>query len=101
MNAIVKINHLFLSPPINNMTNVIIIYIITAPVSGSINVNIDGISTINTSCSINNQNQPRLYMAKNMIADIYNSSGKKFEYLEGDYLTKFNKAVELVKAILS
>jgi HTH-type transcriptional repressor of NAD biosynthesis genes len=38
---------------------------------------------------------------KNMIADIYNSSGKKFEYLEGDYLTKFNKAVELVKATLT
>ena len=36
-----------------------------------------------------------------MIADIYNSSGKKFEYLEGDYLTKFNKAVELVKATLT
>ena len=38
---------------------------------------------------------------KNMIADIYNTSGKKFEYLEGDYLTKFNKAVELVKATLT
>ena len=45
----VSINHLFLIPPINNIASVIIIYIITAPVSGSINVNIDGINnTIKT-----------------------------------------------------
>ena len=37
----VKTNHLFLRPPMNNITNVIIIYIITAPVSGSINVSGD------------------------------------------------------------
>lgn len=30
----------------------------------------DGISTITTSCSTNNYNPPRLYMAKNMIADV-------------------------------
>ena len=40
----------------------------------ALGTNIDGISTINTNCSINNQNQPRLYMAKNMIADIATES---------------------------
>ena len=42
-------NHLFLKPPIKSITTVIMKYINTAPVSGSINVNIDGIpTTINT-----------------------------------------------------
>ena len=36
----------------------------------ALNTSLDGISSINTSCSINNQHQPRLYMAKNMVADI-------------------------------
>ena len=30
----------------------------------------DGVSNISTSCSTNNYNPPRLYMAKNMIADV-------------------------------
>ena len=38
----------FLIPPINNITTVIIKYIITAPVSGSIKVKIEGINTSNT-----------------------------------------------------
>lgn len=37
---------------------------------------------------------------RDMIADIYKSHGKKFEYIEGDYLTKFNKCVELVNNII-
>lgn len=37
---------------------------------------------------------------RKMLADIYNSHGKKFEYIEGDYLTKFNKCVELVNKVL-
>lgn len=37
---------------------------------------------------------------KKMLSDIYSSHGKKFEYIEGDYLTKFNKCVELVNAML-
>lgn len=38
---------------------------------------------------------------RKMLADIYNSHGKKFEYIEGDYLTKFNKCVELVNKIIN
>ena len=46
---IVKINHLLRNPPINNIAIVIIIYMITAPVSGSMNVSADGMNkTINT-----------------------------------------------------
>lgn len=37
---------------------------------------------------------------RDMIADIYKTHGKNFEYLEGDYLTKFNKCVELVNKML-
>lgn len=37
---------------------------------------------------------------RDMIADIYKSHGKKFEYIGGDYLTKFNKCVELVNNII-
>lgn len=35
-----------------------------------------------------------------MLAEIYNFHGKHFEYIEGDYLTKFNKCVELVSEML-
>ena len=49
----VKMNHLFLRPPINNITKVIITYIITAPVSGSMNVNADGINNIINTLMIN------------------------------------------------
>ncbi|ADL35726.1 nicotinamide-nucleotide adenylyltransferase NadR [Butyrivibrio proteoclasticus B316] len=38
---------------------------------------------------------------RKMIADIYESHGKKFEYIEGDYLTKFNRCVELVDKMLA
>ena len=38
---------------------------------------------------------------REMLENIYNSHGKKFEYIEGDYLTKFNKCVELVNKILN
>ncbi len=38
---------------------------------------------------------------KDILADIYNSHGKKFEYIEGDYLTKFNRCVELVDELLA
>ncbi len=37
---------------------------------------------------------------REMLATIYNSHGKNFEYIEGDYLTKFNKCVELVNKLL-
>lgn len=37
---------------------------------------------------------------RDMLADIYKSHGKNFEYIEGDYLTKFNKCVELVNKLL-
>lgn len=37
---------------------------------------------------------------REMLADIYNSHGKRFEYIEGDYLTKFNRCVELVNEML-
>lgn len=40
-------------------------------------------------------------MYKDMLADIYNSHKKKFEYIEGDYLTKFNRCVELVDDLLA
>ena len=52
-NKIVKINHRFLKPPTNNIINVIIKYIITAPVSGSIKVNTEGINTIIITLIIN------------------------------------------------
>ncbi|MBR6627271.1 MAG: AAA family ATPase [Lachnospiraceae bacterium] len=42
-------------------------------------------------------NRPRY---REMLADIYHSHGKHFEYIEGDYLTKFNKCVELVNGLL-
>ena len=37
---------------------------------------------------------------REMLATIYHSHGKNFEYIEGDYLTKFNKCVELVNKLL-
>lgn len=37
---------------------------------------------------------------REMLASIYNSHGKKFEYIEGDYLAKFNKCVERVNELL-
>lgn len=40
------------------------------------------------------------HMYKDMLADIYNSHGKSFEFIEGDYLTKFNRCVELVNKLL-
>ena len=39
-------------------------------------------------------------MYKEMLSKIYNSHGKYFEYVEGDYFTKFNKCVELVNNLL-
>lgn len=39
-------------------------------------------------------------MYKEMLANIYSSHGKNFEYVEGDYFTKFNKCVELVNNLL-
>ncbi|WP_029233145.1 AAA family ATPase [Butyrivibrio sp. VCB2006] len=38
---------------------------------------------------------------RDMMADIYRSHGKNFEYIEGDYITKFNKCVELVNKLLA
>ena len=35
-----------------------------------------------------------------MMAGIYKSHNKYFEYIEGDYITKFNKCVELVNNLL-
>ncbi len=37
---------------------------------------------------------------RDIIANIYKTHGKTFEYIEGDYLTKFNKCVELVNKLL-
>ena len=37
---------------------------------------------------------------RDMVADIYKSHGKIFEYIEGDYLTKFEKCVKLVEEML-
>lgn len=37
---------------------------------------------------------------RDIVADIYKSHGKNFEYIEGDYLTKYNKCVELVNKML-
>lgn len=36
-----------------------------------------------------------------IISNIYNSHGKQFHYIEGDYLTKFNKCVDLVNNLLN
>ena len=38
-------------------------------IAQALGTNLDGVSNISTSCGINNSNSPRLYMAKNMIAD--------------------------------
>lgn len=38
-------------------------------IASALGTSIDGISSITTSCSTNNYNPPRFYMAKNMIAD--------------------------------
>lgn len=40
----------------------------------SISTSITGVNNIEASCSINNYNPPRLYMAKNMIADVASES---------------------------
>jgi HTH-type transcriptional repressor of NAD biosynthesis genes len=37
---------------------------------------------------------------RDIVADIYKTHGKNFEYIEGDYLTKYNKCVELVNKML-
>lgn len=39
-------------------------------IAQTLNTNIQGISNISTNCNTNNYNNPRLYMAKNMISDI-------------------------------
>ena len=39
-------------------------------IASALGTTTDGISNISTSCSTNNYNPPRLYMAKNMIADV-------------------------------
>lgn len=39
-------------------------------IAESLGTSLDGISSLTTSCSANNYNQPRYYMAKNMIADV-------------------------------
>lgn len=39
-------------------------------IAQALGTNLDGVSNISTSCGINNPNSPRLYMAKNMIADV-------------------------------
>ena len=39
-------------------------------IAQALGTNLDGVSNISTSCGINNSNSPRLYMAKNMIADV-------------------------------
>lgn len=43
-------------------------------IAKALGTSLDGISNLNTSCSTNNYNQPRLYMAKNMIADVATES---------------------------
>ena len=40
-------------------------------------------------------------MYKDVLSKIYASHGKSFEYIEGDYITKFNKCVELVNQLLA
>ena len=43
-------------------------------IAEALGVSIDGVSNISTSCSTNNYNPPRFYMAKNMIADVASES---------------------------
>ena len=43
-------------------------------VAHALSTSVLGVSNINTSCSIKNYNQPRFYMAKNMIADVASES---------------------------
>ena len=43
-------------------------------IAQALGTSINGISNISTSCSTNNYNPPRLYMAKNMIADVASES---------------------------
>lgn len=39
-------------------------------IASALGTSVDGISNLSTTCSTNNYNPPRLYMAKNMIADV-------------------------------
>lgn len=39
-------------------------------IANALGASVDGLSNITTSCSTNNYNPPRLYMAKNMISDV-------------------------------
>lgn len=40
----------------------------------ALNTSLDGVSNLNTSCSMNRNNNPRFYMAKNMLADVASES---------------------------
>ena len=50
-------------------------------IAKSLSADIDGIRSIDTSCSANNYNSSRLYMAKNMVSDVASSMA------EGSYTT--------------
>ena len=43
----------------------------------AVSATLAGVSNISTSCSTNNNSQPRLYLAKNMVADVAAASGSE------------------------
>ena len=61
-------------------------------VANALNSTIDGVSNLSTSCSTNSYNPPRLYMAKNMIADV------AAEALGSDMATSISNGVIKVNA---
>lgn len=62
----------------------------------AIDSNLDGIHNISTSCNLNNANAPRLYMAKNMIADA--ASGSTIEGLSTSISNGIIKVIANVNA---
>ncbi len=62
-------------------------------VANSLFTTLDGISNLSTSCSLNNGYSPRLYMAKNMIADTASESLPSANTLISNGLIKLNANV--------
>ena len=62
-------------------------------IAQALGTSISGISNISTSCSTNNYNPPRLYMAKNMIADVAAESSSAGGVLISNGVVKVNANV--------
>ena len=62
-------------------------------IAQSLLTSISGINNISSSCSTNNYNQPRLYMAKNMISDVVSSTGSSESTTISNGVVRVNASV--------